>query len=132
MTPKSPQTTNRTRSAKSRVIQSFDMHSSEGARTSSLNSAENLAPGGEVTFLRLPDVKALTGLSKTSLYSLIREQDFPAPVRLGPRAVAWVQSEVNQWAADRVRTSRFVGDAAARKLPRPVRTDLGTASTRSA
>jgi predicted DNA-binding transcriptional regulator AlpA len=46
-----------------------------------------------VTFLRLPEVKAITGLSKTSLYALIRDRSFPAPVRLGPRAVAWVRSE---------------------------------------
>jgi prophage regulatory protein len=44
----------------------------------------------DVTFIRLPEVKAVTGLSKTSLYALIKEKSFPAPVRLGPRAVAWV------------------------------------------
>ena len=62
----------------------------------------------EVTFIRLPQVKAVTGLSKTSLYALIREKSFPAPVRLGPRAVAWVRSEVRQWAVDRVLASRSV------------------------
>jgi prophage regulatory protein len=61
---------------------------------------------GDVTFLRLPEVKAITGLSKTSLYALIKEKSFPAPVRLGPRAVAWVKSEIRQWAAERVRASR--------------------------
>jgi prophage regulatory protein len=62
----------------------------------------------EVAFLRLPEVKALTGLSKSSLYALIKEKSFPAPVRLGARAVAWVRSEVRQWAAERVRASRSV------------------------
>jgi prophage regulatory protein len=60
----------------------------------------------DVTFLRLPEVKAITGLSKTSLYALIRHRSFPAPVRLGPRAVAWVRSEVRQWAVERVHASR--------------------------
>jgi prophage regulatory protein len=60
----------------------------------------------DVSFLRLPDVKAVTGLSKSSLYVLIREKRFPAPVRLGPRTVAWVRSEVKQWAAERVHASR--------------------------
>ncbi|MGB6855346.1 MAG: AlpA family transcriptional regulator [Terracidiphilus sp.] len=60
----------------------------------------------DVTFLRLPEVKAVTGLSKTSLYALIREGNFPASVRLGPRAVAWVKSEVKQWAVERVHASR--------------------------
>ena len=62
----------------------------------------------DVSFLRLPEVKAFTRLSKTSIYELIREKSFPAPVRLGPRAVAWVRSEVRQWALERVRASRSV------------------------
>ncbi len=60
----------------------------------------------DVSFLRLPEVKAVTGLSKTSIYELIREKSFPAPVRLGPRAVAWVRSEIRQWAVERVQASR--------------------------
>ncbi|MGI0133929.1 MAG: helix-turn-helix transcriptional regulator [Candidatus Micrarchaeaceae archaeon] len=60
----------------------------------------------DVSFLRLPEVKAITGLSKTSIYELIREKRFPPPVRLGPRAVAWVKSEVRQWAVERVQASR--------------------------
>jgi predicted DNA-binding transcriptional regulator AlpA len=60
-----------------------------------------------VTFLRLPGVKAITGLSKTSLYALIRQKNFPAPVRLGARTVAWVRSEVKEWALERVRVSRL-------------------------
>jgi prophage regulatory protein len=60
----------------------------------------------DVSFLRLPEVKAVTGLSKTSIYELIREKSFPAPVRLGPRAVAWVKSEIRQWVVQRVHASR--------------------------
>jgi prophage regulatory protein len=60
----------------------------------------------DVSFLRLPEVKAVTGLSKTSIYELIREKSFPPPVRLGPRAVAWVKSEIRQWAVERVQASR--------------------------
>lgn len=62
----------------------------------------------DVSFLRLSEVKAFTRLSKTSIYELVREKSFPAPVRLGPRAVAWVRSEVRQWALERVRASRSV------------------------
>lgn len=62
----------------------------------------------EVQFLRLPQVKAVTGLGKTSIYELIRDKSFPAPVRLGPRAVAWVRSEIRQWALERVHASRSV------------------------
>jgi len=60
----------------------------------------------EVTFLRLPGVKKITGLSKSSLYALIQEKSFPAPVRLGARTIAWARSEVRQWDLERIRASR--------------------------
>ncbi len=72
------------------------------------SAADNGTPSNlpDVTFIRLPEVKAVTGLSKTTIYELIRGKNFPAPVRLGPRVVAWVKSEVRQWAAGRVNASR--------------------------
>jgi prophage regulatory protein len=74
----------------------------------------------EVSFLRLPDVKLVTGLSKSSLYALIRANSFPSPVRLGPRTVAWVRSEIKQWAAERVLTSRSTTLNPGRKrMPQP-------------
>lgn len=60
----------------------------------------------DVVFIRLPEVKAVTGLSKTSIYELIRAKTFPAPVRLGPRSVAWVKAEIRHWAVERVQASR--------------------------
>ena len=60
----------------------------------------------EASFLRLREVKAFTSLGKTSIYEMIRDRSFPAPVRLGPRSVAWVRSELRQWAAERVHASR--------------------------
>ena len=60
----------------------------------------------DVSFLRLPELKSVTGLSKSSLYALIRAKTFPSPVQLGPRTVAWVRSEVRQWAAERISKSR--------------------------
>ena len=62
----------------------------------------------DVTFVRLPEVKAITGLSKTSIYELIRANSFPPPVRIGSRSVAWIKLEIREWALDRVRQSRIV------------------------
>jgi prophage regulatory protein len=59
-----------------------------------------------VRFLRLPEVKQMTGLSKSAIYERIKEGSFPTPVRLGGRAVGWVEGEVAQWGADRVSESR--------------------------
>ena len=56
--------------------------------------------------MRLPAVINFTGLSKSTLYLQVRRGTFPAPVRVGARAVAWCRSEVRQWAAECIRTSR--------------------------
>jgi prophage regulatory protein len=71
----------------------------------------------EVIFLRLPKVKALTGLSKSSLYELIRANSFPAPVHLGARTVAWVASEVKEWATERILSSRTPPPSLNGRLP---------------
>ncbi|HMP11180.1 AlpA family transcriptional regulator [Hydrogenophaga sp.] len=52
-------------------------------------------------FLRLPQVKGRTGASKSLIYQLIREGKFPRPVKIGTRAVAWTESSIDQWQAER-------------------------------
>lgn len=51
--------------------------------------------------LRLPDVQAITKLSRTTLYRLTANGDFPKPIALGQRAVGWRLSDVNEWIAAR-------------------------------
>ena len=56
--------------------------------------------------LRLPDVIHMCGLSRTTLYRRMSEGLFPAPVRIGPRSVAWRESDVREWIEDRPEVSR--------------------------
>ncbi len=56
--------------------------------------------------LRLPEVLRMTGLSRSTLYRLIGEGRFPAPVRIGPRAVAWRERDVLEWQETRPVVSR--------------------------
>jgi prophage regulatory protein len=51
--------------------------------------------------LRRPHVSEMTGLPRTTLYAAIAEGRFPAPVRIGRRAVAWREADVLQWLASR-------------------------------
>ena len=51
--------------------------------------------------LRRPAVEAATGLSRSTLYSMMDTGDFPRPIRVGKRAVAWKQSAVEAWLANR-------------------------------
>jgi len=61
------------------------------------------------TILRLPTVKARTGLSRSTIYLRIEEGSFPPPVSLGDRAVGWIEAEVNDWLARRIEASRKAG-----------------------
>ena len=59
--------------------------------------------------MRLPQVTARTGLSRSSIYSFMRGPErFPQAVPLGVRAVGWVNHEVDAWVSDRIsaRSSR--------------------------
>lgn len=48
--------------------------------------------------LRLPEVVRLTGYSRSSVYSLIKQSKFPPSVKLaGGGAVAWRSQDVHQW-----------------------------------
>lgn len=48
---------------------------------------------------RLPEVRARVGLSRTEIYRRVANKTFPSPVRLGPRATAWLSSEIDDWIA---------------------------------
>lgn len=58
------------------------------------------------TILRLPGVKARTGLSRSTIYDKIQKKEFPAPVKLGERAVGWLDSEIDAWVHQLVENSR--------------------------
>lgn len=49
------------------------------------------------SLLRLPTVKARTGQSRSAIYAAIQRGEFPKPVPIGPRAVAWVESEIDDY-----------------------------------
>ncbi len=56
--------------------------------------------------LRLPLVKARTGLSRSTIYLRVAEGTFPKPVSLGARAVGWLEAEIDAWLAQRIEISR--------------------------
>lgn len=57
-------------------------------------------------FLRLKQVKLLTGFSRSWIYEAIRRGDFPAPVSIGARAVAWTDQSIAEWQTGRIEQSR--------------------------
>jgi prophage regulatory protein len=59
--------------------------------------------------LRRPEVETRTGLSRSTLYFMISEGEFPRPVKIGRRAVGWPESRISIWLATRADTD---GEAA--------------------
>jgi len=61
--------------------------------------------------LRRPEVERRVGLARSTIYELVSLRRFPAPVRLGSRAVGWLADEVDQWLSDRAadRAARALG-----------------------
>ncbi|OJH81918.1 helix-turn-helix transcriptional regulator [Serratia marcescens] len=56
--------------------------------------------------IRLPEVIKRTGISKTTIYELINEKRFPSQVKIGTRAVAFIESEIDEWFVNLINTSR--------------------------
>ncbi|MGR6771619.1 helix-turn-helix transcriptional regulator [Pectobacterium brasiliense] len=47
--------------------------------------------------IRFPEVMRKTGFGKAWLYRLISEERFPQPIKIGIRAVAFVENEIDEW-----------------------------------
>ena len=65
----------------------------------------------EQSIIRLPEVRARTGLSRSEIYRREGLGEFPARIRLGARSVGWVSSEVQDFIESRIRESRKSGGA---------------------
>jgi len=51
----------------------------------------------DMAILRMPEVKRLTGLGRTSIYQMMADGKFPRAVSLGSRAVGWVVRDIRAW-----------------------------------
>jgi len=52
--------------------------------------------------IRLREVLAITGLSRSHVYNLATQGKFPAPLKLSERSSAWILAEVNGWINERI------------------------------
>jgi prophage regulatory protein len=56
-----------------------------------------------IRILRLPEVMARVGICRASIYQQMGGGLFPKSIPLGPRAVGWIESEIDAWLAARIR-----------------------------
>jgi prophage regulatory protein len=60
-------------------------------------------------FLRMLEVQNRVPYSRSTIYAKIARGEFPAPIDLGARAVAWLESDIDEWIAARIAKSRAGG-----------------------
>jgi prophage regulatory protein len=56
--------------------------------------------------IRIDTLTQMIGLSRSTVYNLIRSNQFPQPIKIGDRAVAWSESEVEDWISNKIETPR--------------------------
>ncbi len=57
-------------------------------------------------FIRLQQVLESTGLSRTGAYGAMAAGTFPKGIKIGTRAVGWLESEINEWIEAQIAASR--------------------------
>jgi prophage regulatory protein len=63
-------------------------------------------------FLRLDEVRNRVPYSRSTIYAKIQRKEFPAPIDLGARAVAWLESDIDEWIAARIANGRTLSPVA--------------------
>ena len=63
----------------------------------SYQNYSKLEASNSLRLIKKPVVLAETGLSHSSLYAAIKRGEFPPPVKIGKRSVAWRESSVIEW-----------------------------------
>lgn len=56
--------------------------------------------------LRLPTVKIRTGLSRSSIYLRMSNNEFPSSISLGGRSVGWLESDIESWLDEKILSSQ--------------------------
>ena len=56
--------------------------------------------------IRRKEVQAKTGLGASSIYAMMKSGEFPQCLNLSERRVAWIESDINKWIAERVANHR--------------------------
>lgn len=58
--------------------------------------------------LRLPVIKELTGLSRSSIYLRISNGEFPSSISLGGLAVGWLEADIESWLDEKILSSQSI------------------------
>lgn len=63
-------------------------------------------------FIRLPEVEALMGVKKSTIYDMLKKGEFIKPIRFSARAVVWPETAVLQFIQDRINQANATSEGA--------------------
>lgn len=59
--------------------------------------------------LRRPEVESCIGLSRAHIYQMIAKGDFPSPIKIGRRAVGWIEADISAWLEQKIEAAKREG-----------------------
>ena len=72
-----------------------------GRRDGSIQDSQGEVNTMDDRLLRRREVEKITGMSRSSIYRLMPDGEFPSPVKVGPAAVRWRESDITAWVESR-------------------------------
>jgi prophage regulatory protein len=75
-------------------LEALSMHAHKSAHTAERSHERSV-------FLRMRSVISMTGLARSTIYRLVAQKQFPSPLRLAVRAIAWRRADLERWIAAR-------------------------------
>ena len=68
--------------------------------SSSSNSKFRRVPPYTERFIRMDDLSNKVGLSRSQIYKLIQNDEFPRQLKVGPRISVWKESDIDKWMSE--------------------------------
>ena len=60
----------------------------------------------EDRYIRIKELSAMLGISRSSIYRLVQENKFPKQIKLTDRTSVWRLSVINHWVAEKENNSK--------------------------
>ena len=64
----------------------------------------------EIQFYRVSHLQQKLGVSRSSLWSWVKQGTFPKPIKLGKNCTAWNSADIDSWIEQRKNISEIGGD----------------------
>ena len=58
-------------------------------------------------FIRLHEVTAVTGMSRSTIYNRMKDGSFPRSYQLGDRLVAWLEKDIENWMTSKIEETHW-------------------------